>query len=50
MYLTSKVKLRNFDIQHEDKISNSTCIGSLYPAVTGRLYSYIGVGLLFYPC
>ena len=30
------------------KIGNSTCIGCLYPAVNGRLYSNIGVGLLFY--
>jgi len=48
--LSSKVKLRNFDIQHEDKVGNSTCIGSLYPVVTDSLYSSIGVGLLFYPC
>lgn len=33
----------------EDKVGNSTCIGCLYPAVNGRLYSKIGVGLLFYP-
>ncbi len=30
-------------------IGNSTCIGCLYPAVIGSLYSKIGVGLLFYP-
>ena len=48
--LSSKVKLRNFDIQHEDEIGNSTCTDCLYPAVNGRLYSNIGVGLLFYPC
>ena len=48
--LSSIVKLRNFDIQHEDKVGNSTCIGSLYPVVTDSLYSSIGVGLLFYPC
>ncbi len=29
-------------------IGNSTCIGCLYPAESGRLYSKIGVGLLFY--
>ena len=29
-------------------IGNSTCIGCLYPAVIGSLYSKIGVGLLFY--
>ena len=34
---------------HGDKVGNSTCIGCLYPAVNGRLYSKIGVGLLFYP-
>lgn len=34
---------------HGDKVGNSTCIGCLYPAENGRLYSKIGVGLLFYP-
>ncbi len=34
---------------HGDKVGNSTYIGCLYPAVNGRLYSTIGVGLLFYP-
>lgn len=34
---------------HEDKVGNSTCTDCLYPAVNGRLYSKIGVGLLFYP-
>ncbi|MCM1223172.1 MAG: hypothetical protein NC548_52845 [Lachnospiraceae bacterium] len=29
-------------------IGDSTCIGCLYPAVIGRLYSNIGVGLLLY--
>lgn len=29
-------------------IGNSTCTGCLYPAVNGRLYSNIGVGLLLY--
>lgn len=32
----------------KDKIGNSTCIGCLYPAASGSLYSTIGVGLLFY--
>gem|GEM_PF-3990640 len=30
-------------------IGNSTCIGCIYPALNGGLYSKIGVGLLFYP-
>ena len=34
---------------HGDKVGNSTYIGCLYPAEIGRLYSKIGVGLLFYP-
>lgn len=34
---------------HGDKVGNSTCIGCLFPAENGRLYSKIGVGLLFYP-
>ncbi len=34
---------------HGDKVGNSTYIGCLYPAENGRLYSKIGVGLLFYP-
>ena len=29
-------------------IGNSTCTDCIYPAVNGRLYSNIGVGLLFY--
>jgi len=29
-------------------IGNSTCIGCLYPAVTGRSEGNIGVGLLLY--
>jgi len=32
----------------KDKVGNSTCIGCIYPAVIGRIYSTIGVGLLFY--
>ncbi len=48
--LSSKVKLRKFDIQHEDEIGNGTCIGCLYPVAIGSLYCKIGVGLLFYPC
>lgn len=49
-----KFYLRNSNlvvgILHEDEIGNSTCIGCLYPAGNGRLYSNIGVGLLFYLC
>lgn len=35
-------------ILNGDEIYDGICIGCLYPAVTGRLYSNIGVGLLFY--
>ena len=46
--LSPKSNFANLNF-HGDKVGNSTCIGCLYPAENGRLYSKIGVGLLFYP-
>ena len=45
--LSSVIKLRNFDKQHEDEVGNSTCVGCLYLCHQSVApYSNIGVGAI----